>query len=109
MKLMEKNTEGYKFGNILISSLFVSRLINDHFTAILQVRNDLKSVDLRDGTDVVNTGNNLLVISPQINYTFYKKWNLSGIFDVPVYRYYKGTQFGNKYAFAILLSHQFKL
>ncbi len=111
------DSKNFKFGNLLISSLFLTKQIGkSNFTAILQARHEYRTKDISNvnnagfagyfatGTYVNSSGGQLVFIAPQINYSIAKKWNLSLLADFPVYRYYNGTQLGNKFAFAIYLS-----
>lgn len=95
------NTYNYRFGNALISSFFVSRKINLHWTAILQTRNEWRTEDTGDSGKQYTTGGDVLILSPQLNYTIAQKWNISLLADVPVYRKYHLAQLGSKFAFAI--------
>lgn len=110
----------FKFGNSLLSSFFVSKRIKQsNWALILQVRHEYRAMDVRDadnsncagcfatGTYVNSSGGNLIFVAPQINYSLAKKWNLSLLADLPVYRNYNGTQLGNKFAFALYLSRDF--
>lgn len=107
----------FKYGNFLSSSLFLTKSLgNSDFTAIIQVRHEYRGKDLTNANvqspfangDIVKaSGGNLIFIAPQINYTFAKKWNLSLLADIPVYRYYNETQLGNKFSVALYLSRDF--
>lgn len=114
----EKN---FKFGSSLGSSFFVTKSLgHSNFTAILQARHELRGYDIKDvttkgctscsgssGEKITSSGGNLIFIAPQINYTIAKKWNISLLADIPIYRNYNGTQLGSKYAFAFYLSRDF--
>jgi hypothetical protein len=104
-----KDKTGYQFGNVLYSSLYLCKPFLNAFTAVIQFRNEWKFEDKMNSTDNPNTGSNNIYFSPQISYRFQKKWNLSALFDIPVYRYYNGTQLGTKYAFAFTLMREFVL
>lgn len=109
--------KNYKYGNALLNSFFIAKRIKQsNWTAIAQVRYEFREKDLTNpnryscyatGTYVNSSGGHLIFIAPQINYTIAQKWNLSLLADLPVYRYYNGTQLGNKFAFAIYLSRDF--
>lgn len=119
----ESNTpdaKNFRYGNSLINSIFVTKQIkNSNWTAMIQLRHEYRSKDVKNVLEnkylglvtsgyVVNfSGGNLIFISPQINYSIAKKWNLSLLTDIPVFRYYNGIQLGNKYSFAIYLSRTF--
>lgn len=110
----------FKFGNSIVSSFFVSKQIKQsNWAVITQLRHEYRAKDVRDannnscagcfatGTYVNASGGSLIFVAPQINYTLTKKWNISLLADVPVYRNYNGTQLGNKFAFALYLSRDF--
>ena len=119
----ESNTpdvENFRYGNSLISSLFITKQINrTNWTAIIQVRDEYRSKDVNNviksnylgfittGQVVNFSGGNLIFVSPQINYTIAQKWNVSLLADIPIFRYYNGIQLGNKYSFALYLSRDF--
>jgi len=101
----------YKFGNVLYSSLYISKHLHfrwdwltENWTAILQIRNEVKSKNERDGVIVDASGGSVFFIAPQLNYTLKKKWNISVLVDIPVYQYYNKTQLANSFAFAINLT-----
>jgi len=109
------DTRNYQYGNVLFSSFFIAKKLGEsNFTALLQTRHEWRDYDYRDvgiasgkGTKINSSGGNIIFVSPQINYTIAQKWNLSLLADLPVYRYYNGTQLGNKFAFALYLSRDF--
>jgi hypothetical protein len=99
----------YKYGNILLNSVFVSKKIMKYFFGILQVRNEYKTRDNYKGTDEVNTGYDILYLSPQLSYSIVGKWNVTLVCDIPVYKNYNGRQLTPKYAFALSLTRDFNL
>jgi hypothetical protein len=101
--------DGYKYGNILLNSLFVSKKIVKYFFGILQVRSEWKTNDQDNGEKVVNSGFVLLTVSPTLSYSIAGKWNLTMLCDIPVYKNYYGTQMTPKYSFAVSLSRDFNL
>jgi hypothetical protein len=111
------DSKDFKAGNILQSSVFIlKRFRSSNWTGIIQLRHEYRAKDIGNstcfscfasGTKVNSSGGQFLFIAPQINYTIAKKWNISLLADLPFYRYYNGTQLGNKYAFAVYLSRDF--
>jgi len=99
----------YKYGNILLNSIFVSKKIVKYFFAILQLRNEYKTRDTYKGNNQVNTGYDILTLSPQLSYSVAGKWNVTVVFDFPLYKYYKDRQLTPAYAYAISLSRDFNL
>jgi hypothetical protein len=99
----------YNYGDILINSVFVSKQIVKYFMGILQIRSEYRWKDQDDGISRPNTGNYLLIISPQLSYSIAGKWNLSLLCDIPVFKNYYGKQLTPKYSFAIGLTRDFNL
>ena len=101
--------DGYKYGNILLNSLFVSKKIVKYFFGILQVRSEWKTNDQDNGENVINSGFVLLTVSPTLSYSIAGKWNLTALCDIPFYKNYNGKQLTPKYSFALSLSRDFNL
>ena len=104
----------YKYGNILLNSIFISKKIAKYFFGILQVRNEWKTNDqdfnnTEANHKVVNSGFDLITLSPQLSYSFVGKWNLTVLCDIPVYKFYNGKQMTPKYSLAISLTRDFNL
>jgi len=115
-KNFNENRQGYSFGDALSSSVFISKhlwlswtsLFKD-VTAILQLRHEYRARNKNFGTQVVNSGSNIIFCSPQLNYNFNKIWNFSAIIDIPCYQYYNGLQLSNKLAFSFSVTKDFGL
>ncbi len=106
----------YKYGNILLNSIFVSKKIVKYFFGIIQVRNEWKTNDQdmanlneNGGNKVIDSGYDLVTVSPQLSYSIAGKWNLTVLCDLPVYKYYNGKQMTPKYSFAISMTRDFNL
>ncbi|MEI7664408.1 MAG: hypothetical protein WCK34_19525 [Bacteroidota bacterium] len=106
----------YKYGNILLNSIFVSKKIIKYFFGILQVRyewktndQDFASISYEENYKVENSGFNLITVSPQLSYSIVGKWNLTVLCDIPVYKFYNGKQMTPKYSFAVSLTRDFNL
>ncbi len=102
------NNIGYRFGDANTSAFFASSRINLHWTAILQLRNEWREIDTWEGVKLNSTGGDVVTLSPQLNYTFAQRWNVSLLADVPIYRKYNLAQLGAKYAFALNVVRDFK-
>ncbi|MFZ4520099.1 MAG: hypothetical protein ACOYNC_00260 [Bacteroidales bacterium] len=108
--------QNYKYGNILLNSVFVSKKVFKYCFGIIQLRSEWKSND-RDGENpnenggskVINSGFYLFTVSPQVSYSIVGKWNLTASYDIPVYKYYKGKQMTPAYSFAVSLTRDFNL
>ncbi len=110
-----ENPQGYVFGSIFSSSAFFTR----HFvfgqgkmkdwTLILQARFQSKNQNIRNGNTIDASGGRILFLSPQINVSINEIWNVSLMYEKPVYQYYHGVQLGANYAFALNLSRDLSL
>ncbi len=102
------NQNNYLWGKALFSSLFVSKhlyfnkpWISENWTAILQLKHEMRTYDYNynlNSPKVKGSGSHLFYIVPQLNYTIQEKWNISVLADIPIYKYYYGTQLSNTYA-----------
>jgi len=103
------NSEDYRFGDALFTSVFVGRSFAKNWSATLQLRNEYRLEDWQGDTRYLVTGGDILYVSPQISYTFKPRLTLSVTADIPVFRNYNGIQLGPKYAFGISLVKDFCL
>ncbi|MBN2610673.1 MAG: hypothetical protein JXB00_03875 [Bacteroidales bacterium] len=106
------NNQGFRPGSSLFTSLFVSKhlmfqWLKGDWTTILQLRNELRAKNTREGKTVSASGGNLFFLSPQINYTIREAWNLSLMGDIPLYQYLNGIQIGTKAGITLGLSRDF--
>jgi hypothetical protein len=102
-----ENTQEYRYGQALYTSLFVSKALTTHWSLIIQVRDEWREPDQRFDQSVPSSGGNTLFVAPQLNYNVLQQWNISVLADIPVFRYYEGIQLSPKYAFSIQLSREF--
>lgn len=103
------NSEDYRFGDALFTSVFVGRSFAKNWSATLQLRNEYRWEDWQSDTRYLVTGGDIMFISPQLSYTFKPRLTLSVMADIPVFRHYNGIQLGPKYAFGISLVKDFCL
>jgi hypothetical protein len=101
-----RSPEGYKFGDLWLSSLFFSKGLGKGFAGLLQFRNEIRGVDFNNETEFPHSGGYVLVVSPQLSYSL-KKWNITLLYDYPVYRKLNGIQLSPKYAFGISVNRDF--
>jgi len=99
----------YQYGVALFNSIFVSKRIIPRFFGILQVRSEFRGKDFDQGEVRENSGNYLLILSPQLSYSIVGKWNVTLVFDMPVYKNYDGKQLTPKYSIALGLSRDIDL
>lgn len=94
----------YKEGNAYLTSLFVSKTFLKNWTVIGQMRNEVREYAYRDDIKVASSGGYRFVFVPQINYSIKKKYNISALYEIPVYQNYYGIQLKDQYAFSINLN-----
>ncbi len=104
-----KDKNNYQYGNILMNSMFVSKKVFKNFFCILQLRSEWKSRDRDESVNRENTGYELLTMTPQVSYSIAGKWNVSALYDLPLYKNYRGKQLTPSYAFALSLSRDINL
>tara|TARA_R110000744_G_scaffold230439_1_gene348654 strand:+ start:15363 stop:16331 length:969 start_codon:yes stop_codon:yes gene_type:complete len=109
MEINFKDYKDYKFGPALISAFFFSyNLEQSNYTGIAQIRHEFRGKDAFEDTKLDATGGHLVFLSPQLNYST-NKWNFSLLVDIPVYRYYNGTQLGNTASASFYVTKDFDL
>lgn len=101
----------YEFGDFFSQALYFSKHLKflsgdktHHITLLGQFRHEHKWKNQRNADYIKASGNTLLFFSPQISYSFRQRYNLTALFDLPVYRYYNGKQLAASYSFSIALS-----
>ncbi len=109
-----KNKEDYKLGTSVYTSLYVSRhlrapLFKDNWTAIIQLRNEIRTFDKINGVKKGSSGSTLFFLAPQINYVYKEEWYISAMVDFPVYQNFNGTQLGAGTGLTFILSRTFQL
>jgi len=108
------NKKNYKLGNSFYNSLYVSKhlmmqKLKGDWTAILQVRNEVRKRDKIDNEYKESSGSNLFFIAPQLNYVYEEQWYLSAMIDIPAYQNFNGTQLGAGLGFTFIVSKTFRL
>lgn len=114
LEMNTTNKYNYKLGTSLYNSLYISKhlmfsWLKGDWTAIVQLRNEIRMPDKLAGQKKNSSGSTLFFIAPQINYVFKGDWYISGMFDLPVYQHFKGTQLEGGNGFTFILSKTFKL
>lgn len=103
------NRDGYRYGNVFINSLFVSKhLIRTSNwpvsgTLILQLRNETRGRSFINQNIEPASGSVKFFLSPQINFSVVDKWYISLMMDLPVYQYYQYIQLADRMAFTVVL------
>jgi hypothetical protein len=99
-----QSSRRYKEGNTYLTSFFISKTFFQNWTGILQVRNEIRDFAYRDDIKVSSSGGYRFLLIPQINYSIKKKYNISALYELPVYQNYYGIQLKDLYAFSINLN-----
>ncbi len=108
------NKNSYKLGTSIYNSFYISKhlmfsWLKGDWTAIVQLRNELRASDKLNNKIKASSGSTLFFISPQINYVLKGDWYISGMYDLPVYQKFKGTQLGAGTGFTFIISKTFML
>jgi Putative MetA-pathway of phenol degradation len=100
----------YQYGNLYSTSFYISHSLSSHWDFIIQLRNELRSMDKRPAQTapyevekISISGSNKIFFTPQINFNANPTWNFSVLVDIPVYQYYNEQQLANTYAIGIVL------
>jgi hypothetical protein len=102
------NRDGYRVGDLLSTSFFVTREFGIHWGGIVQLRSERRSLDRRPTGEVPTSGSQKFFLTPQVNYSIGKSVFISGLVDVPIYQNYNLEQLGNSYAFSIAIIKKFQ-
>lgn len=108
------NKEDYSLGTSVYTSLYVSRhlrapWLKDNWTAIIQLRNEIRGIDTIEGIKKESSGSTLFFVAPQLNYVLKDNWYLSVMADIPFYQHFNGTQLGADAGFTFIVSRTLKL
>jgi len=103
------NRDNYLPGTLVFSSAYLSKhlmfpWLKGDWTAILQLKNEIRTFDKIDGLRKNASGSTLFFLVPQVNYVLLEKWYLSVLVDFPVFQYFNGTQLGAGTGFAFVVS-----
>ena len=108
------NKEYYKLGTSVYSSFYVSKhlkakWLKSKWTAIIQLRNEVRGIDKINGKNKESSGSTLFFVAPQLNYVLQDNWYLSTMIDIPIYQEFKGTQLGASSGITFIISRTFHL
>lgn len=101
----EYNTENYnkyRYGNTLFASLSGSKKIFSGLSGFMELRNEYRMTDTDKGIKGDSTGSYNLLIVPALGYKS-GIWNLSAGVEIPLYKYFKGSQLSNSYGANLML------
>jgi hypothetical protein len=97
----------YKYGNMLMNSIFVSKKIMTNFFGVVQFRSENRQADHVNSVLEKNTGNEIIYVSPQLSYSIAGSWHVAVMGDYPIYKNYTGKQLTPKYSWALSLTRDF--
>lgn len=97
----------FKYGNLYVNSIFLNYFFKPKMMFIFQLRNEYRSRDIESNEKRLDSGGEILIIAPAINYTFLNTFNATASFEMPIFRQTNGLQLGNKNCFSIRLSKDF--
>lgn len=101
------NPDGYRYGNLVATSVFGSLQLGLRWDAALQARSEIRARDRRKSGPIPVTGSTKLFLSPQLSYAVSQALVVTTLVDVPIYQYYKGGQLGSTIGFSIGLIRRF--
>jgi hypothetical protein len=106
------NKNDYRLGAAIFNSMYVSKhlmfsWLKGDWTAIMQLRNEIRLHDKIAGDPKMASGSVLFFAVPQVNYVVKEKWYLSTMLDIPLYQYFNGTQLGAGMGITVSLSRTF--
>lgn len=108
-----ENRQEYMYGNSFSTSVFFSKFFPfesqriDGSTLILQLKNQIRGKNAREGERIDGSGNCSFYFIPQVNLTVSGTWHFSLLVDIPVYQYFNGIQLGNKLASSLIILKDF--
>jgi len=103
-----KNKTTYKYGSSFVNSFFITKNMIGKLTGILEIRSDVRLRDSKYGNNIYDSGWNIIILSPQLNYSI-GNFNFAAFFDFPVYKHYNGKQLTNKYSLGLAITWQTNL
>jgi hypothetical protein len=98
------NPKQYKEGASYLTSVFVSKTLRKKLTGILQLRNEIRQHCYQYNAIIPSSGGIRFVLVPQLNFSIKQKYNISALYELPLYQYYNGIQLRDVYAFSINLN-----
>lgn len=107
------NKDEYRLGTVFFNSFFISKhlmspKLKGDWTAIAQLRNEIRIPDQIENKVKESSGSCLFFVVPQINYVHKEKWNFSAMLDIPIYQKFKGIQLSAGMGFTLVFSRTIK-
>ncbi len=114
LELKGINPDQYRYGNLLMSALFISRNLSPHWDALLQLRYEVRHRDERPSQNppynqekISISGSQKVFVSPQLVYSPLPGLQIAFMGDIPAYQYYNSQQLANTFAFTVNLTKTF--
>ncbi len=107
IEIKSANPDGYRYGNLLSTSVFGSASLGLHWDAALQVRSEIRARDRRESGPIPVTGSTKVFLSPQLSYAVSRTLVVTTLVDVPIFQYYRGGQLGSTIGFSVSLIRRF--
>jgi len=95
------NIKQFKDGSTFLTGVFLSKTYFEKISAILQFRNEYRTYAYRYGKRIASSGGHRYLLVPQVNYTFKEFYNISVLYEFPLYQYFFGTQLRDRYAVSV--------
>lgn len=105
-ELNAPDNNDFQQGNSISNSFYLTKSLFEKFLAITEIRGDFAFKDRQSKRDLDSTGFFVLIIAPQIVYSF-SDFYLAAIYDIPIYRYFNGKQISAKQSFSLSFGWQF--
>ena len=74
---------------------------------IFQLRNEYRAREIEASEKKVESGGEILIAAPAVNYSPIPSFNVTASFEMPVFRHTNALQLGNKNCFSIRISKDF--
>lgn len=108
MELSQRiNTDrtNYKYGNLFQFSLYGSYKVITKLTAAMQLRGQIRDRASDSNKETIqSTGGSYMFLGLHARYNFWRSWNLTAVFDYPIYKNTNGNQLTNAYNYSLRLS-----
>jgi hypothetical protein len=114
MEVNSRNRQEYRLGTSVFTSFFISKhlmfpWLKGDWTAIFQLRNEIRGVDRTMAGVKESSGSTIIYLVPQINFFIKEKWNVSLMTDLPVYQHFNGIQLATRYGITLNFAREFRL
>ncbi|MFA5510951.1 MAG: hypothetical protein WC313_00755 [Candidatus Kapaibacterium sp.] len=95
-EMFVENNTGFKPGNSFVSSVFVTRILGDGFTGIMELRHDYLSKSEQESELIQNSGKTVVSLVPQLTYSL-DGYSVSAFIEYPFYKKYVNIQLSEQF------------